>query len=119
MDSIDYTKFDPVPADHDLVLLRKKTISTSTPVCDKTSVRLASWGYGMVGYLTSREGAKRLLKSAERGVMEPVDGHIWQKNKVYVTAKDHITHDPCPRPCKSSIRLALDGEVPMVDQLQE
>ena len=49
-----------MPKDADLVFLRSSTVVDSSSVCNDTTVRRAKWGYGMVGYLTSRAGAYRL-----------------------------------------------------------
>eukprot|EP00047_Mylnosiga_fluctuans_P008178 m.6347 g.6347 ORF g.6347 m.6347 type:complete len:256 (-) comp2091_c0_seq1:126-893(-) len=104
--------FPKVPKDTDLVLLRASTVVESHAVCNATSIRRATWGYGMVGYLTSRAGAHRLIKAAAKGFNSPLDGHVWHHNNVlYSTATNYIDHGPCANPCPSSIRTFLNGEV--------
>eukprot|EP00043_Microstomoeca_roanoka_P009411 m.89390 g.89390 ORF g.89390 m.89390 type:complete len:157 (+) comp14576_c1_seq1:105-575(+) len=101
-----------VPKDADLVLLRRSTIFEASPVCKQTPVLKADWGFGMVGYLVSRAGAKRMIQEAERaGFAGPIDGHIWYHNKVYVMGEDWATHPPCANPCPTSIRTYLNGEI--------
>eukprot|EP00048_Salpingoeca_helianthica_P021067 m.10153 g.10153 ORF g.10153 m.10153 type:complete len:213 (+) comp5551_c0_seq1:217-855(+) len=104
--------FPLVPVDMDLVLLRASTIMTTEPVCNMTTVRRATWGYGMVGYLTSRAGAYRLLKASQKGFNSPLDGHVWfSGNKLGSTATNFIDHEYCGNPCKNSVRTWLNGEV--------
>ena len=61
------TDFPLVPSDCDFVHMRPITMFSSEPVCDKTSVQWAHWGYGMIGYLVHRDGAKRLIANASGG----------------------------------------------------
>ncbi len=58
-----------MPKDADAVLLRASTVVQSEAVCSRTPVRLATWGYGMVGYLTSRAGAYRCVGMVVRAMV--------------------------------------------------
>eukprot|EP00041_Stephanoeca_diplocostata_P030567 m.929048 g.929048 ORF g.929048 m.929048 type:complete len:330 (-) comp23781_c0_seq1:377-1366(-) len=112
VESVNYTDLPAVPTDADLVLFRAGTIMRWAPVCEATSVMRAYWGFGMVAYLVSKDGAQRLLDSTSGGLRSPLDGHIWYQNAVYSTRTDYIWHPPCSNPCPSSVRTWLNGELP-------
>lgn len=50
IDSVNYTVMPKVPVDADMVLFRAGTVMRWQPVCTKTSVMRAYWGFGMVAY---------------------------------------------------------------------
>ncbi|EDQ92791.1 uncharacterized protein MONBRDRAFT_30755 [Monosiga brevicollis MX1] len=106
-----YLELPPIPVDCDLILFRPSTIFEREDICEETPVQDAYWGYGMVAYLVSREGAQRMIQKASRGFGGPIDGHIWYHNHVCTMRQDYISHYECTAPCKDSIRTWLNGEL--------
>eukprot|EP00040_Diaphanoeca_grandis_P000286 m.14996 g.14996 ORF g.14996 m.14996 type:complete len:305 (-) comp10382_c0_seq1:115-1029(-) len=111
MDGVNYTDMPLVPQDADLVLFRAQTILRWQPVCVETEVMRAYWGFGMVAYLLSKDGARRLLAATASGLSSPLDGKIWYTSSVYCTKSDYIYHPPCANPCPSSVRTWFNGEL--------
>ena len=100
-----------IPFECDFVHVNPLTMFGSEPVCAGTSIRWAHWGYGMIGYLVHREGAKRLVKGSERGFQSPSDGHVWYENVGCVTEEARLQHYPTAGNDERSIRQFLNGKV--------
>ena len=105
--------FDAVPFDCDFVHLCPAMVHASEAACNRTSVRWAHWGFGMIGYLLSRDGAKRLVAGSQQGFRGPVDGHVWYRSQPCVAAENRVFHEPVIRNDRRSIRQFANGETKM------
>jgi GR25 family glycosyltransferase involved in LPS biosynthesis len=135
------TEFPLVAWDCDFVMMNPLTHSLVEPVCrssfrctsplqicEKTTVVWDHWGYGGIGYLVHKEGAKKLYKNSDKvcvlhailrshqGFNTAVDGHIWYFNQGCLTKEMRVTHYPASRTDTKSVRQFLNGMVNTIDE---
>ena len=101
----------PVPDTCELTFMNPLTVNMVEPICDKTTVQWAHWGYGTIGYYLNKQGAAKLIERSKNGFGIPLDGHLWYEDVVCVTSDVRLKAEPCGNPCEHSVRTWLNGEL--------